>query len=81
MELPEVLLAFCLGPGQRDLDDLAHLGSPAPERLDELAQGEAAGRLRAKLVFMDVLHGARILAAVRRALPPYPLVVEGACLA
>jgi ABC-type transport system substrate-binding protein len=66
MERLEVLLAFSLGPGEGDLDDLAHLRRPAPERLDELAEGERAGRLRAKLVFVDVLHGVRILAAVRR---------------
>ena len=79
MELLEVLPAFSLRSGQCDLDDLAHLGGPAPKRFDELAQREATGRLRAKLMFMDVLHGARILAAVRRALPPPLPVVEGSC--
>ena len=79
MELLEVLPAFCLGPGQRDLDDLAHLRRPSPERLDELTQREAAGRLRSKFVFMDVLHGARILAAVRRALTKVAPATERAC--
>ena len=69
MELLEVLAAFCLGPGQRDLDDVAHLRRPASERLDELTQGEASRGLWLKSVFMDVLHGDRILAAVRRAHP------------
>lgn len=68
MELLEVLAAFFLRPGQRDLDEMTHLRRPAPERLDELPERETAGRLRLKLVFMNVLHGARILAAVRRAL-------------
>ncbi len=69
MELLEVLATFLFRAGERDLEKLAHLGRPAPERLDELAQGQSARRLRAEFVFMDVLHGARILAAVRGALP------------
>jgi hypothetical protein len=68
VELLHLLLAFLLGAGQRDLHELAHLGRPAPKRFDELPQREATRRLGTKLMFMDVLHGARILAAVRRAL-------------
>ena len=73
MELLEVLPTFCLGAGERDLDDVTHLGRPAAERLDELAQGQAARGLRTEFVFMDVLHGDRILAAVRCAHPWLPL--------
>ena len=72
VELLEVLAAFCLGAGQRDLDHLAHLRRPASQRLDELAQRQAAGGLGPKSVLMNVLHGDRILAAVRRALPLVP---------
>jgi hypothetical protein len=72
VELLEVLPAFCLGAGERDLHDVTHLRRPSSERLDELAQGQAARGLRTKLVFMDVLHGARILAAVRPAHPRLP---------
>ena len=68
MELLDVVPAFCLGASERDLDDLTHLRRPAAQRFDELAQGQAAGGLRTKLMLMDVLHGDRILAAVRRAL-------------
>jgi hypothetical protein len=68
MELLQVLAAFCLGAGEGDLNDVPHLRRPASKRLDELAQGQAARRLRTEFVFMDVLHGDRILAAVRRAL-------------
>ena len=57
VELLEVLAAFCLRARQGDLDQLAHLGRPASERLDELAQREAAGGLGAKSVLMNVLHG------------------------
>jgi hypothetical protein len=60
-----VLLPFQLAAGQRDLGHLSHLGRPAPEGLDKLTEGKAACGLGHKLVFMDVLHGARILAAVR----------------
>ena len=79
VELLEVLAAFCLRPGQRDLDDLAHLRRPPSQRLDELSKGQAARRLRLKSVFMDVLHGARILAAVRRALTQVAPATETAC--
>jgi len=79
VELLDVLPAFCLRAGQCDLDDVAHLRRPASERLDELAQGQAPGWLRAKFVFMDVLHGDRILAAVRRALTLAAPVTEPAC--
>jgi hypothetical protein len=79
VELLQVLAAFCIGPGQRDLDDLAHLRGPPSQRLDELAKGQAARRLRLKSVFMDVLHGARILAAVRRALTQAAPATETAC--
>ena len=74
MELLEVLPAFCLGAGERDLDDVAHLGRPSAKRLDELAQAQAARGLRTEFVFMDVLHGDRILAAVRSAHPTAALV-------
>jgi hypothetical protein len=79
MELLEVLAAFLVGPGERDLDHLAHLGRPASERFDELAQRQAASGLGLESVFMDVLHGARILAAVRRALTVDAPAVEPAC--
>ncbi len=79
MELLEVLAAFFVGAGQGDLDHLAHLGRPAPKRLDELAQRQAARGLRLESVFMDVLHGDRILAAVRRALTVAAPAVEPAC--
>ena len=71
VELLEVLAALSLGPRQGDLDDLAHLRRPAAQRLDELAKRQAACGLRLKSVLMNVLHGARILAAVRRALTPW----------
>jgi hypothetical protein len=80
MELLEVLPAFCLGASESDLDEMAHLGSPSAQGLDELAQGEAARRLWAELVFMNVLHGVRILAAVRGALPVAAPVMEPACI-
>ena len=79
VELLKVLPAFCFRPGQRDLDDLAHLRGPPSQRLDELPKGQAARRLRLKSVFMDVLHGARILAAVRRALTQVAPATETAC--
>lgn len=79
MELLEVLSTFCLGAGERDLDEVTHLGRPSSKRLDELSQGEAARRLRTELVFMNVLHGARILAAVRRALTQAASASEPAC--
>ena len=79
MELLEVLAAFCLRAGERDLHDVTHLGRPSAERLDELAQGQAARRLRAEFVFMDVLHGDRILAAVRSAHPMAAPVTRCAC--
>jgi hypothetical protein len=79
VELLEVLAAFCLRAGERDLDDVAHLRRPAAKRFDELAQGQAARRLRAKPVFMDVLHGDRILAAVRFAHPLAAPVRRRAC--
>jgi hypothetical protein len=53
----QVLLALRLGPGERDLDDLAHLRRPAAERFDELAERQAAGRLRPESVLMGLLHG------------------------
>jgi hypothetical protein len=58
---------------------VAHLRRPASERLDELTQGEASRGLWLKSVFMDVLHGDRILAAVRRALILVDSVAEPAC--
>ena len=79
MELLEVLAAFFIGAGQGDLDHLAHLGRPAPQRLDELAQRQAARGLRLKSVFMNVLHGDRILAAVRRAHSVAAPALEPAC--
>ncbi len=79
VELLEVLPAFCLGTGERDLHDVAHFGRPSAERLDELAQGQAARRLRTESVFMDVLHGDRILAAVLRAFPLALRELEPAC--
>lgn len=78
VELLEVLAAFQLRAGECDLDDMAHLRRPASQRLDELAQGQAASRLGAESVFMKVLHGARILAAVRGALRPLPRTWSGA---
>lgn len=79
MELLEVLSAFCLGAGERDLDEMTHLRRPSSKRLDELSQSEASRRLRTEFVFMDVLHGARILAAVRRALTLAAPASELAC--
>ncbi|MDQ4035597.1 MAG: hypothetical protein M3153_06670 [Chloroflexota bacterium] len=79
MELLEVLTTFFVGAGQRDLHHLTHLRCPSAEGLDELAQGQAARGLRLKSVFMDVLHGDRILAAVRRALTLAAHAVEPAC--
>jgi hypothetical protein len=77
--LLDVLPTLRLRPGEGDLDDLPHLRRPASQRFGELAQRETAGRLRAKSVLMDVLHGARILAAVRRALTDAALAEEPAC--
>ena len=57
VELLQVLAAFCLGARESDLHELAHLGRPASERLDELAQAQAACGLGAKAVLMNVLHG------------------------
>ena len=68
VDLLEILTALGLAAGEGDLDHLPHLRGPPSQRLDELAQGQAASGLRLKSVFMDVLHGDRILAAVRRAL-------------
>ena len=79
MELLEVLPALGLRPRQRDLHDLPHLRRPSAQGLDELAKGERTSRLRLKSVLMKVLHGARILAAVRRALPQDVRVAEAAC--
>ena len=79
MKLLKVLAALGLGPRQRDLHDLAHLRRPSAQGLDELAKGERTSRLRLKSVLMKVLHGARILAAVRRALPQDVRVAEAAC--
>ncbi len=73
MELLEVLPAFCLGASERDLDQLAHLRRPASKGLDELSEGQRSGGLWDEFVFVDVLHGARILAAVRRPSPGLPL--------
>jgi hypothetical protein len=58
---------------------MAHLRRPSPKGLNELSQRQAARWLRLKPVFMDVLHGARILAAVRRALILAAPAVETAC--
>jgi hypothetical protein len=44
-----------------------------------LPERQAAGGLRLKSVFMDVLHGDRILAAVRRALTDAALAAEPTC--
>ena len=77
--LLQVLAALGLCPRQRDLHDLAHLRRPSAQRLDELAKGERTSRLRLESVLMKVLHGARILAAVRRALPQDVRVAEAAC--
>ncbi len=79
VELLKILAALELRPRERNLNEMAHLRRPASKRFDELAQGQTTGGLRAKLVFMNVLHGARILAAVRRALTLVALVVEPAC--
>jgi hypothetical protein len=79
VELLEVLSAFCIRSGQRDLDDVTHLRRPSAKGFDELSQRQAARWLRLKSVFMDVLHGARILAAVRRALTLAAPAVETAC--
>ena len=79
MKLLKVLAALGLGPRQRDLHDLAHLRRPPAERFDELAEGQRTGRLGLKSVLMDVLQDARILAAVRRALPQDVRVAEAAC--
>src|SRR5690606_28101472 len=79
VELLEVLPTFCLRAGERDLRHVAHLRRPASERLDELAQRQAGRWLRTKSVFMDVLHGDRILAAVRRALSRDAPATEPAC--
>jgi oligopeptide transport system substrate-binding protein len=62
----QVSLPFLFRPGDSDLGDLSHLRRPASERLDELAEGQRPWWLGLKLVFVDVLHGVRILAAVRR---------------
>jgi oligopeptide transport system substrate-binding protein len=70
VELLEVLPPFCLGACQRDLDQLPHLRRPAAERLDELAQREAAGWLGLKSVLMNVLHGRPYTS--RRAPSPAP---------
>ena len=66
VELLDILPTFCIGAGERDLNHVPHLGRPPAERLDELAQRQAPGRLGAKSVLMEVLQCARILAAVRR---------------
>jgi len=79
VELLEVVPTFFVSAGQRDLDHVPHLGRPAPQRFDELAQGQAARGLRLESVFMDVLHGDRILAAVRRALTLAAPGLEPAC--
>jgi hypothetical protein len=79
MKLLKVLAALGLGPRQRDLHDLAHLRRPSAQGLDELAKGERASRLRLKSVLMKVLHGARILAAVRRAHSVAAPALEPAC--
>jgi hypothetical protein len=79
MELLHVLPAFCLRAREGDLDHLPHFGRPATERFDELAQRQTTDRLGAKSMLMNVLHGDRILAAVRRALPDAVLARESAC--
>ena len=79
MELLEVLAPLVIRAREGDLNHLPHLGRPAPERLDELAERQAARWLWLKSVFMDVLHGDRILAAVRRALILAAPVLEPAC--
>ena len=68
----EILLPFGIGPGQRDLGDLPHLRRPAPERLDELAEGERPCRLVPEPVIMGLLHGHlyyRPCAAISRGQP------------
>jgi hypothetical protein len=62
VELLQVLAAFGLAPGERDLGHLAHLGRPASQRFHELAKAEAAGRLRLKLVLVGLVHSRPILA-------------------
>jgi hypothetical protein len=57
MELLEVLPAFGFRACEGDLDQLAHLRRPATERLDELAEREATGRLRPKAMLVEGLHG------------------------
>jgi len=57
VERLQVTLALSLRAGQRDLGDLSHLGGPSPQRLDELAKGEAPRWLRPKAVIMGRLHG------------------------
>ncbi len=79
MELLDVLPAFCLCAGEGDLNDVTHLGRPAANGLDELAQRQTARRLRTESVFMNVLHGDRILAAVRRAYPVVLRETQPAC--
>ncbi len=79
VELLKILAAFELRPCKSNLNEVAHLRRPASKGFDELAQGQPTGGLGPELVFMNVLHGARILAAVRRALTLVALVVEPAC--
>jgi len=79
MELLEVLATFSIRARQRDLDELTHLGRPAAEGLDELTKRQRPGWLGLKSVFVDGLHGDRILAAVRRALTHIDLDAEPAC--
>ena len=57
VEALQVAASLGLGAGQRDLRHLAHLRRPATERFHELAQRQAAGRLRPKAVLMGLLHG------------------------
>jgi hypothetical protein len=57
VERLEVLLPLRLRSGERDLRNLPHLGGPSAKRLDELSEGEAAGRLRPKAVIVGRLHG------------------------
>ncbi|MBA3587667.1 MAG: hypothetical protein H0W41_08530 [Chloroflexi bacterium] len=79
MELLKILTPFVITAREGNLDHLAHLRRPATERLDELAKRQAARGLRLESVFMDVLHGDRILTAVRRALTQPAPVAEPAC--
>ena len=52
----QVALTLSLRAGERDLGDLAHLGGPSAQRLDELAKGEASRWLRPNRVKSGMLR-------------------------